>query len=138
MEVSSNIINGYGKNYNEALVSGILNLIDFLLENDSNAQGLKESLKRFGCGDKVKTMPAESEKKVVNISRADTTKAKDSMIRSVKTIKDEIFESLNRTPFLSRWQHPDQGHAAGHSWQHAQDILLRPDPPPAPEDPHQP
>jgi hypothetical protein len=43
----STLVNGYGKNYNEAFASAVENFIDKLLENERTHSSIRDCLKKF-------------------------------------------------------------------------------------------
>ncbi len=105
LDYRNHLTNGYGKNYNEALVSAVNNLLEKLLEDERTHPALRDCLKRFShtCSpdlpsEKVKTLPDAPEKRTAPAPRAvdSSCRPKENLMKSVKTIKEEIFESLNR------------------------------------------
>jgi len=112
------MVNGYGKTSSEALISGINNIIDCLVEEEEYCEAMRQCLKKFNVSpygltnngstskkqllstDKtVKTLGAETsmslEKKVLTMSANLSTSSKNSTSKP-KSIKDEIFEYFNR------------------------------------------
>lgn len=54
------MVNGYGKNYNDAFAAGITNFIDKLFEEEKYHNSLRDCLKKFtnpNDGEKIKTQP---------------------------------------------------------------------------------
>jgi hypothetical protein len=105
LDYRNHLTNGYGKNYNEALVSAVNNLLEKLLEDERTHPALRECLKRFShtCSpdlpsEKVKTLPDAPDKRTAPAPRTidSSCRPKENLMKSVKTIKEEIFESLNR------------------------------------------
>jgi hypothetical protein len=95
----SQSMNGYGKTQNDAFLSAVKNLLEKLASDARYHELLKEALKTLGDDpqgerlDKVRTMPDANERKTATVTRVIDSKP---LMKSGKSIKEEIFESLNR------------------------------------------